>query len=85
MNNEITLTHGSLFSGIGGFDLAASWLGFKNIFQVEIDKYCLKTLNKNFPNATIYEDKGLGNAIVPQIAYKLFSAIKQQIIYGEYE
>lgn len=56
MNNEVTLTHGSLFSGIGGFDLAASWVGFKNIFQVEIDKYCLKTLNKNFPNVTKYED-----------------------------
>ena len=56
MNNEVTLTHGSLFSGIGGFDLAASWVGFKNIFQVEIDEYCLKTLNKNFPNVTKYED-----------------------------
>ena len=32
------MKHGSLFSGIGGFDLAAEWMGWENIFQVEIDK-----------------------------------------------
>ena len=29
------MTHGSFFSGIGGFDLAARWSGWKNVFQVE--------------------------------------------------
>ena len=47
------MTHGSLFSGIGGFDLASEWIGWQNIFQVEIDKFCQKVLNKNFP----YTDK----------------------------
>ena len=28
------MRHGSLFSGIGGFDLAAEWMGWENIFQV---------------------------------------------------
>lgn len=51
-----TLTHGSLFSGIGGFDLAARWAGIENIFQVEIDKYCLGKLEKNFPEAHRYTD-----------------------------
>lgn len=50
------LTHGSLFSGIGGFDLAAEWNGIENIFQVEIDKFCQKVLEKNFPNVTRYLD-----------------------------
>jgi len=42
------MTHASLFSGIGGFDLAAQWAGIDNIFQVEIDKFCQKVLTKNF-------------------------------------
>jgi len=48
--------HGSLFSGIGGFDLAASWLNWENVFQVEIDDYCQKVLAKNFPNVKRYRD-----------------------------
>jgi DNA (cytosine-5)-methyltransferase 1 len=50
------LRHGSLFSGIGGFDLAAQWMGWQNVFQVEIDEYCHKVLNKNFPNVKKYKD-----------------------------
>lgn len=50
------MTHASLFSGIGGFDLAAEWMGWENIFQVEIDKFCTKVLEKNFPNVTRYGD-----------------------------
>lgn len=41
---------------VGGFDLAASWAGFENIFQVEIDNYCQKILTKNFPNVAKYTD-----------------------------
>ena len=44
------MKHGSLFSGIGGFDLAAEWMGWENIFQCEIDDYCNKLLKQNFPN-----------------------------------
>jgi len=29
------MTHGSLFSGIGGFDLAAQWMGWENVFHCE--------------------------------------------------
>ena len=50
------MTHGSLFSGIGGFDLAAEWMGWKNVFHSEIDEFCSKVLNYHFPNAKSYKD-----------------------------
>jgi DNA (cytosine-5)-methyltransferase 1 len=43
-----TPTHVDLFSGIGGFALAAKWAGFRTIAFCEIDKYCQKVLAKNF-------------------------------------
>lgn len=50
------MRHGSLFSGIGGFDLAAQWVGWTNVFQVEKDEWCRKVLAKNFPNTKRYFD-----------------------------
>lgn len=50
------MTHGSLFTGIGVFDLAAEEAGLKNVFQVEIDQWCQKVLNKNFPTTDKYFD-----------------------------
>ena len=50
------MTHGSLFSGIGGFDLAAAWAGIPTLWQVEIDPYCRAVLQKHFPEAKIHED-----------------------------
>lgn len=48
------MRHGSLFSGIGGFDLAAQWMGWENVFQVEKDERCRKLLKQNFPRTTQY-------------------------------
>lgn len=50
------MTHASLFSGIGGFDLAAEWAGWSNAFNCEIDPFCRKVLKYHFPNAEQYED-----------------------------
>lgn len=50
------MTHGSLFSGIGGFDLAAEWVGWKNAFHCEINEFCAQILKYHFPNADHYED-----------------------------
>lgn len=46
----------SLFSGIGGFDLAGEWVGIETIESVEINPFCQKVLTKNFPNTPIYND-----------------------------
>lgn len=56
MNQKLHFTHGSLFTGIGGFDYASELLGWKNIFQVEKDKWCLTNLQKNFPDTERYTD-----------------------------
>ena len=45
-----------LFSGIGGFSLAASWCGIETIGFVEIDKFCQKVLRKHWSGVPIYED-----------------------------
>lgn len=50
------VTHASLFSGVGGFDLAAEWAGWTNMFNCEIDPFCRRVLAYHFPNAVQYED-----------------------------
>ena len=50
------LTHVSLFSGIGGAELAASWLGWTNVFHCEIQEFQRKVLEYWFPNSISYED-----------------------------
>lgn len=50
------LIHASIFSGIGGFDLAAEWIGWKNVFHCEINDFCRKLLKHYFPNAESYGD-----------------------------
>lgn len=50
------MTHGSLFSGIGGAELAASWMGWENKFHCEINSFCRKILKYHFPESISYED-----------------------------
>lgn len=50
------MKHGSLFSGIGGFDLAAEWMGWENIFHCEISEFPRQILKYHFPNSICYED-----------------------------
>ena len=50
------MKHLSLFSGIGGIDLAAHWAGFETIAFVERDPFCQQVLEKNFPGVPIHGD-----------------------------
>jgi len=50
------LRHGSLFSGIGGFDLAAEWMGWENVFHCEWEKFPRNVLHHYWPDAISYGD-----------------------------
>ena len=50
------LTVGSLFAGIGGFDLGLERAGMRVRWQVEIDPYCQRVLAKHWPDVTRYGD-----------------------------
>ena len=50
------LTHGSLFSGIGGFDLAAEWAGWENKFHCEWNEFGKRVLNYYWPEVECYGD-----------------------------
>jgi len=50
------MLHISLFSGIGGFDLAAQWAGWENIVSCEINPFGNKVLNHYWPDAYHHTD-----------------------------
>lgn len=50
------LRHASVFSGIGGAELAASWIGWDNVFHCEIQEFPRKVLDYWFPESVSYED-----------------------------
>jgi DNA (cytosine-5)-methyltransferase 1 len=50
------MRHGSLFSGIGGFDLAAEWMGWENVFHCEWMEFPRKVLEYYWPDADSHID-----------------------------
>lgn len=50
------MRHGSLFSGIGGFDLASEWMGWENVFHCEYNEFGQKVLKYYWPKAITYND-----------------------------
>lgn len=49
-------TYGSLFSGVGGFDLGLDSAGYECRFQVEYDKHCQQVLNRHWPTVPKWND-----------------------------
>jgi site-specific DNA-cytosine methylase len=52
----LNLTLGSLFAGIGGFELGFERAEIRTVWQVEIDEWCQKILAKHFPEAQRFGD-----------------------------
>ena len=50
------MTHASLFPGIGGAEIAATWMGWENAFHCEINPFGRKVLEYWYPNSISYED-----------------------------
>ena len=50
------MNHGSLFSGIGGFDLAAEWVGWENKFHCDINLFSRKLCSFYWPEAESYDN-----------------------------
>ena len=53
---ERELTHLSLFSGIGGLDLATEWAGFRTVAQCEMADYPRAVLEKHWPGLPRWRD-----------------------------
>jgi DNA (cytosine-5)-methyltransferase 1 len=52
----VEVTYGSLFAGIGGFDLGFERAGLTCKWQVEIDPFCRRVLAKHWPHVERFED-----------------------------
>ena len=52
----MTMKHLDLFSGIGGFALAAQWMGWETVAFCEKEKYAKRVLERHWPNVPIIDD-----------------------------
>ena len=71
---------GSLFSGIGGFELPAQWHGAKVIWQSEIEPWACEILKAHFPDAIQLGDiQNIDGALIPPVDIITFGSPCQDI------
>jgi DNA (cytosine-5)-methyltransferase 1 len=59
---------GSLFSGVGGFDLGFERAGFEVAYQVEFDKHAQGVLKRHWPGVPLHEDvRNVGSENLPAV------------------
>lgn len=75
------MNHGSLFSGIGGFDLAAQRMGWKNVFHCEWNSFGQKILKENWPNSFTISD--IHDLTVDNYGNLLYICEKEIITMGQ--
>ncbi len=74
------LTFGSLFAGVGGFDMGFEQAGWKCKFQVEWDKNCQNILNKHWPDVPKWGDVSeVDGAIIPPVDCIVFGSPCQDL------
>jgi DNA (cytosine-5)-methyltransferase 1 len=51
--------HGSLFTGLAGFTIAADWAGYETVLHCEIEPFCQAVERKHYPHIPILGGVGL--------------------------
>jgi DNA (cytosine-5)-methyltransferase 1 len=76
----MTLTFGSLFAGVGGFDMGFEQAGWDCRFQVEWDKNCQQILNKHWPDVPKWLDvSDVNGAEIPPVDCIIFGSPCQDL------
>jgi DNA (cytosine-5)-methyltransferase 1 len=76
----MTLTFGSLFAGVGGFDMGFEQAGFECKFQVEWDKNCRSVLDRHWPDVEKWGDiSNVNGRFLPPVDVIIFGSPCQDL------